>query len=171
MITKLRIYIAIGGVALLIGICSAIYWYVSSLAEQNAQLSARLAQMETAYQTQNQTIQSQSTVLIEWQRNQEQFAADLERVATVQREANKEVRELNELFAKIDLDELAREDPEKLRIALDASTDNAWRMLECASSSGGEDCPDRITAPWQTSPPTARPNNDGSGRMGNSGDG
>lgn len=115
--------------------------YRGLLAERDV-LRADRIRLEAAVGAQEATILAQEEALGEWQRSQRLLATRLEEMARVARDATDETRRLNDLFTQHDLGALAVARPGLVERRIDAGSDDAVRLLECASGADRQDCAD-----------------------------
>lgn len=139
---KTRLIIAGVLIAGVLGIVTLGYHHYTSLLAEREALRADNIRLETAVETQHETIDAQAAAIEQWDQAQQALLARMEELERVQRAAADETRRLNELFSDHDLTELARERPGLIAPVLTDGAARANRLLECATGAGGEDCPD-----------------------------
>lgn len=118
------------------------YKHYEGLVDANRTLAANNAVLESSVSQQKTVIATQADAIAEWKNALEAFqqvAADLQRTSEG---ARSEVRRLNELFNKHDLERLAVQKPGLVESRINAGSDRALLLLECAAAPGGVDCPD-----------------------------
>lgn len=113
--------------------------YTGLLAEREI-LKANNMVLETAVETQQTTINAQTDAIGKWDEALKDFAERMDTLQKVQEEATGETRRLNALFSKHNLGKLATDKPGLIEPRLNAGSDRANRMLECATGSGSSDC-------------------------------
>ena len=141
--SKMKLAIA-GLLALgLVTIIGLGYRHYTNLLSERDVLKANNAVLETSVETQQVTIDAQTTAIGEWDAALNALSARIEEMERVQHEATQETRRLNALFAEHDLRRLSFERPGLIEPRINDGSDRALRLLECATGAGGEDCPDR----------------------------
>jgi hypothetical protein len=131
--------LTLGTLALGLTIFLAWRHYAGLLDETNV-LRVNASKLEQAVDSQTQTINAQQKALAEWKANQEKMASLIEESLRVSKNADQELRRLNALFIDHDLGLLAAKKPGLLQTRINAGTDNARRLLECASGASSSNC-------------------------------
>lgn len=139
-----KVKLAIAGVlvTVVLGTLALGYRHYTGLLAERAALQADNIRLETAVETQHETIDAQAAAIDEWDQAQRALIARMEELERVQRDATAETRRLNELFSDHDLTDLARERPGLIAPRITDGAARANRLLECATGAGGADCPD-----------------------------
>lgn len=136
---------AVGVGFAVVGVVAGVYLayrHYDGLVESNHTLAANNAVLQSSLDLQRSVIAEQADAIGEWKMALEAFqqvASDLQRTSDG---ARSEVRRLNELFTKHDLERLARQKPALVEGRINAGSDRAMLLLECATAPGGVDCAD-----------------------------
>ena len=133
---KFRKVLLAGGIAFIIWLG---YHHYAKTVEANAVLRANQAQLELALKTEQARGESARKVIDEWKREQEERERALQDMAKHQKKAMTEIEKLREMFAKHDLEKLAREKPEFVQRLVNAGTRRFNRLFECSASRSGCD--------------------------------
>lgn len=136
---KTAIYCAAAAGAL--ALAGAGYLHYKGLRSDLDAERAKAARLEVLVAVQSDTIDTQSEALREWQDAGRRMQEALGAMAETARAAGEETRRLHALFSEHDLGALAASEPARIEARIDAGTERMRRLLECASGSGGEDCP------------------------------
>lgn len=115
--------------------------YTGLLAERDI-LKANNAVLETAVGTQTITIDAQTAAISEWSLALTELSSRMEEMERVQLEATQETQRLNGIFSQHDFGNLSLQRPGFIEPRVNAGSDRAIRLLECATGAGGADCSD-----------------------------
>lgn len=131
--------LTIGTLAL--GLCIFLAWrHYTGLLDTINTLKVNSALLKTAVESQDKTIDAQQKVLADWKHNQEEMKKLVNESVAVSKEANAELRRLNVLFVKHDLEVLAGKKPGLIQNRINVGSDRARKLLECASGTSDPDC-------------------------------
>lgn len=133
----------VAGVGLL-ALCVTIYAgyrHYANLVDDKARLTAQVSTLEAAINMQKAATQEAISVIAEWKDDREKLLATLDTVNQNAKEARHAATETHRIFAKHDLDALAKARPGLISRRISGGTADAFRLLECASYPGGR-CPD-----------------------------
>ena len=97
-------------------------------------------------------IAAQATAIDKWGENQDRIERSVSDIAEAAREARGAIRELDRIFDDHDLEKLAKARPGLVQSRVNRGSDDARRLLECASGSrradcGGDPAGDNVSAP------------------------
>lgn len=136
---KLAIYGILGSAAITaVGLG---YWHYTSVINERDQLKVNNAVLEQAVELQDSTITAQQEAIAEWEASQARLLQTMEALAEQNQLASTELRRLQDVFSRHDLNALALRRPGLIERRIDLGTARINRMLECATGSPGEDCP------------------------------
>ena len=117
------------------------YWHYTSLVEEAAQLRTNNAVLQSAIDLQATTITAQQEAIPEWEEAQARLLQTMEALREQNQLASTELRRLQDVFSRHDLNALALRRPGLIEQRIDTGTARINRMLECATGSAGDDCP------------------------------
>ena len=137
-------WIIAGVGALAVGLIITLAWrHYEGLVQANANLEAANAELALALEIEKDTVEVQQQAITEWQAAAVEWQKEQQRLARVAQQATAESRRLNGIFAEHDLTRLALAKPGLIERRINAGTDRAGRLLECASTPGGCESGDR----------------------------
>lgn len=122
---------------LLTAVAGAYWHYTSVKNERNAAL-AQVGALNVANLVQEDTISTLEGAVLDWQIQAAQFQVTLSAMALAQTEANSQVRRLNNVLSKHDLERLSLAKPGLIERRINRGTADILSVFECAS---GRDCP------------------------------
>lgn len=128
----------IGLVSVLIGILGAGYWHYTSILDDRTEALAQVREVEIVKKIQEKTINDLTIALNKEREKMREFQEVLTELATVQKNANKEARRLNDVLSKHDLNALSLAKPGLIENRINAGTADILRMFE-QTTTGGSD--------------------------------
>lgn len=130
------VVVAIVGGAVWLG-----YKHYTGMQEEIQRLQVERAELRASNALQKDAIDRQGDALKEWQANQEKLVKQMQDLKDVTERSSKEVKRLNDIFAKHDLGKLSKHKPGLIEKRINSGTAGALRMLECSTGKASS-CPE-----------------------------
>jgi hypothetical protein len=133
--------LALYGIAALavVSIIGLGYAHYKGLLEDNARLRVNEAVLTQALATQRAATEAATDAIAAWRESAAELGKSLGEMALAQQSASAQMRRLNDVFAKHDLEALSIARPGLIERRINGGTASALRVLECATG-GGADC-------------------------------
>ncbi len=116
------------------------YMHYTSLLNELDNLKIKNKNLDLAYQSEREVNKQFKSAIVEWKDSNAEILETAKELRQVSIGANKEVRKLNDIFAKHDIEKLASRKPGLIETRLNNGTADAFRMLECSSGSTHKSC-------------------------------